>query len=88
MKKKVDSLLQTPILQNQVYSFIMKLQVYGDPGIKKFIQRLGLLYFMLMDLYLEDIYYFILDTFNNDNAGVGHHCFWGRKEERGASLRA
>lgn len=58
---KVNELLQNPILEALVYSFVNKLQVDGDPldRILGFVQTktkptrgIGLLYFILMDLYL------------------------------------
>lgn len=77
---KVNELLQNLIIKELVYSFLKKLQVGGD-RILGFIQTktkptrgIGLLYFILMDLYLEHVDYFIYESINKS----GLSCFWGR----------
>lgn len=83
LMQKVNELLQNPILEALLYSFVKKLQVDGDPldRILGFVQTktkptrgIGLLYFILMDLYLEHVDYFIYETINKS----GFNCFWAR----------
>jgi len=80
---KVDDLLCNPILEGLVYSSIKKLQVEGNTldRILGFLQTnrkptrgIGILYFILMDLYLEHLDYYIYDTINKYKL----NCFWGR----------
>lgn len=80
---KVDSLLLNPILRILVASFVKKLQVDGDPadritGVvntrRKPTRGMGLLYFILMDLYLEHLDSFIYETINQARL----NCFWAR----------
>lgn len=68
---KVNILLETPILQILVESFIQKLQVDGNQldRILGFVQTkrkptrgIGLLYFILIDLYLEHLDSFICES--------------------------
>lgn len=73
---KVNELLQNPIIKELVYSFLKlkkKLQVDGDTldRILEFVQTktkptkgIGLLYFLLMDLYLEHVDYFLYESIN------------------------
>lgn len=79
----VDALLQNQIIKRLVDSFVNKLQVDGDQvdRILGFVQTkrkptkgIGLLYFWLMDLYLEHLDYFIYETINKS----GLNCFWSR----------
>lgn len=80
---KVDELLQNPIIKELVYSFFKKLQVDGDTldRILGFVQTktkptrgIGLLYFILMDFYLEHVDHFIYESINKS----GLNCFLGR----------
>lgn len=84
LKIKVDSLLVNPILKILVNSYILKLQVGSDQidRILDFVQTkkkptkgIGLLYFLLMDLYLEHLDLFIYETLNAFNL---KNCFWSR----------
>lgn len=80
---KVNELLEDPILKELVCSFFKKLQVNGDTldRILGFVQTktkptrgIGLLYFVLMDLYLEHIDYFLYEVIKKS----GLNCFWCR----------
>lgn len=79
----VDALLRDPILNIMVETFVRKLQVDGGQldRIVDFVKTkrkptrgIGLLYFILMDLYLEHLDQFIHDTIKKS----GLNCFWSR----------
>lgn len=85
LMQKVDDLLLNRTLKALVESFVKKLQVDRDRDplerILGFVQTkkkptrgLGLLYFILMDLYLEYIDSVIYETIYKS----GLNCFWGR----------
>ncbi|KAI4298082.1 hypothetical protein MLD38_040504 [Melastoma candidum] len=80
---KVNKLLQHSIIKELVYSFIHKIQVEVDafdsilgfvPTKTKPTRGLGLLYFILIDLYLEYVDLYIYETINKYQL----NCFWGR----------
>lgn len=86
-KIKLNELVKDPIIKDFVYCFFStKLQGDGMSSIrildilvlikiKKNSDRgLGLLYFILMDLYLEHVDYHIYESINVS----GLNCFWGR----------
>lgn len=77
---KVNELFENSIIKELVYSFFKKLQVDGD-RILGFVQTktkptrgIGLLYFILMDLYLEHVDYFIYESINKSRL----NCFFVR----------
>lgn len=81
--QKVDDLLQNPIIKIIINSFVRKLQVEGDQlerliGFVKTKRKptrgLGLLYFVLMDMYLESIDKLIHNMINKS----GLNFFWCR----------
>lgn len=83
LMQKVEDFLHNPILKIMVNSFVRKLQVEGDQlerliGFVKTKRKptrgLGLLYFILMDLYLDNIDKFIHSVINK----LGLNCFWCR----------
>ena len=75
---KVVELVHNPRLEALVYFFVKKLQADGDRILgfaqTKPTRRIGLLYFMLMDLYLEHLDLYIHEKMNNTE----FHCFWAR----------
>lgn len=80
---KVDQFLMNPILKRVVASFVEKMQGEGDPlkRMFSFMQRkrkptrgMGLLYFMLMDLYIENIDSILYESIQQFEL----KCFWSR----------
>lgn len=79
---KVDDLIQNPTLRAMIYIFVCQLQVDKDKDplekvlgyLKNKRQTTGLIYFILIDLYLEHLDKVVLDIIQKG----GQKCIWVR----------